>query len=140
MIVADTNLLAYLLLEGEHTDLAEQVLERDSHWIVPVLWRSEFRNILALYLRRDLLDLATARRLMEYGETLVAEREHTLPSALVLALVARSDCSAYDCEFVALAELRRTRLVTSDRKVLRAFPEVAISPRDFLAAPEISLP
>ncbi len=39
----------------------------------------------------------------------------------------RSDCSAYDCEYVALAKRLGVKLVTMDRKVLRAFPEVAVS-------------
>ncbi|MEN9805867.1 MAG: hypothetical protein RL756_375, partial [Pseudomonadota bacterium] len=52
MIVADSNVVAYLYLPGEHTAAAERLLEREPDWAAPILWRSEFRNILAGYLRR----------------------------------------------------------------------------------------
>jgi predicted nucleic acid-binding protein len=47
-------------------------------------------------------------------------------------LAARSACSAYDCEFVALARDLDVRLVTADRR-LRGLPDTAISPEDFAA-------
>ncbi len=131
MIVADTNLIAYLLLEGEHTEAAEQVLDRDSHWIAPLLWRSEFRNVLALYVRQQLLGLEQACRFMELGEVLMEGREYTLPSVPILELAESSGCAAYDCEFVALAKRSGVPLVTSDHRLLDAFPEVAVDPRRF---------
>ena len=45
----------------------------------------------------------------------------------VLELVRKSDCSAYDCELVALAVRLGIRLVTMDKKLLRAFPGDAVS-------------
>lgn len=133
MIVADTHLVAYLLLEGEHTEAAERVLDRDPHWIAPFLWRSEFRNVLAFYVRRKLLTLDQAYRFMELGEILLRGREFTLPSDPVLELAASSGCAAYDCEFVALAQRSEIPLVTSDRQVLTAFPDVAVDPLRFAA-------
>ena len=47
MIVVDSNVLASLYLPGEYTAAAEVLLEHDSDWAAPILWRSEFRNILA---------------------------------------------------------------------------------------------
>jgi len=52
VIVADTNLIAYLVIHSEFTSLAERVLALDGEWAAPLLWRSEFRNLLARYLRR----------------------------------------------------------------------------------------
>lgn len=49
MIVVDSNVLAYLYLPGEYSTAAEALLEQDSDWAAPILWRSEFRNILAGY-------------------------------------------------------------------------------------------
>jgi len=62
-------------------------------------------------------------------------REILPPSDLVLDLVAVSDCSAYDCEYVALARHLNVRLVTVDNKILRSFPETAIELDAFSASP-----
>lgn len=45
----------------------------------------------------------------------------------VLELVRDSDCSAYDCEFVALAKTLGTKLVTLDSQILGAFPDSAVT-------------
>jgi hypothetical protein len=51
----------------------------------------------------------------------------------VLELAKRSGCTSYDCEFVSVALDLGVRLVTSDRQVLTAFPETAVSPEAFVA-------
>jgi predicted nucleic acid-binding protein len=126
VIVVDTNVLAYLYLPSEYTPNAEALLVRDPEWVAPVLWRSEFRNILAGYLRRKTLPFDVARDLQAEAEGLLAGREHDVDSQRVLELVRDSDCSAYDCEFVAVALRLGVKLVTMDRKLLRAFPAHAV--------------
>ena len=131
MIVVDTNLIAYLLINGEWTQRAEAVKRRDPEWAAPLLWRSEFRNLLSLYIRQEIFDLDHAINLLRNAEEIMQGREHTISSASVVKLAASSRCSAYDCEFVALAQDLSVPLVTSDRKVLTAFPETAVSLEDF---------
>ncbi|HEU4754538.1 MAG TPA: type II toxin-antitoxin system VapC family toxin [Armatimonadota bacterium] len=133
MIVADSNLIAYLLIRSEQTPAAEAVLRKDASWAAPLLWRSEFRNVLALYLRRGHLTLADALQYMQEAEALLEDREYQVPSAPVLELSQRSGCTACDCEFVHLARELGVPLVTSDQRLLHAFPEVAVDPRDFAA-------
>ncbi len=127
MIVVDSNVVAYLYLPGEHTAKAEALLEQDPDWAAPVLWRSEFRNILAGYLRRKNLTFAQACGLQSEAEDLLAGSEFEVDSKVVLELVRDSDCSAYDCEFVALAQKLQVQLVTMDARVLKAFPKHAVS-------------
>jgi predicted nucleic acid-binding protein len=126
VIVVDTNVVAYLYLPGDFTARAESLLERDPEWAAPVLWRSEFRNILAGYMRRGVLTFDQARELQAEAESLLTGNEHDVDSNQVLELVRDSDCSAYDCEFVALAQQLDTRLVTMDAKLLKAFPQRAV--------------
>lgn len=132
MIVVDTNQIAYLLIGGERTELARQVLLRDPEWVAPLLWRSEFRSILAGYLRRNELPLPDALKLQAKAEQLLAGREHLVRSDRVLRLAASSGCSAYDSEFVAVARQLRVPLVTWDKEVLAAFPTVAMTPKGYL--------
>ncbi len=127
MIVVDSNVVAYLYLPGDYTDKAERLLQQDSDWAAPVLWRSEFRNILAGYMRRKTLTFAAARDLQREAESLLAGAEHEVDSRLVLELVRDSDCSAYDCEFAALAMTLGVKLVTMDSKLLKAFPRYAVA-------------
>ena len=62
----------------------------------------------------------------------MSNREYQISSLQVLKLVFQSDCSAYDCEFVALAKYLKTELVTQDKKILRNFPETAFSLESYL--------
>ena len=125
MIVVDTNVIAYFFLPGERTAAAERLLRRDREWAAPLLWRSELRNILATYVRRGDLDLVLAQRVASDAERLLRGREYAVQSDAVLAAAAASGCTAYDCEFAVLAEELRVPLVTTDKKILKAFPGTA---------------
>lgn len=97
MIVVDSNIIAYLYLPCEYTASAEALLERDPDWAAPMLWRSEFRNILAGYVRRKTISFEYALSLQSEAESLMEGSEFEVDSRAVLELVRDSDCSAYDC-------------------------------------------
>lgn len=127
MIVVDTNVVAYLWLPSDQTRYAEALLRSDPEWAAPVLWRSEFRNVLLGFVRRRELSLDAASRIMVGAEDHLRGREFAPPSLAVLELAAQSRCSAYDCEFVAVASDLGVPLVTSDRRVLADFPDLAVA-------------
>lgn len=131
MIVADTNLLIYLYVQGQRTQESEAVLRRDAVWTVPLLWRSEFRSALVGLIRTGALQLNDALAMSEEVERWLNGYEYSVLSPHVLTLATRSGCSAYDCEFVALAQDLEVLLVTSDRQILKAFPMIAVSPSEF---------
>jgi predicted nucleic acid-binding protein len=91
------------------------------------------RNVLAGYVKRGQLALATAHKIIEAAQAIFQQNEYEINSSQVLDLAAASGCSAYDCEFVALAQNFNIPLVSMDQQVLRAFPQVAISLERFLA-------
>lgn len=130
MIVADTNLIVYLYITGDQTPLAQAVLAKDPHWIVPPLWQSEFRNVLAGYIRRGMA-LPKAKQILKDALDTLEQHQVTPSTDLVLDLIAESDCTAYDCEFLALARQLDVPLVTSDRQLLIRFPSLATSLETF---------
>jgi len=132
MIVVDTNILLYFYLFSEYSIQAEQAFNRDSNWVAPFLWRSEFRNALMLYLRKKILTLEDISLMMQNAEAQMREHEYEVSSTTVINLAASSDCSAYDCEFVALAQELEVPLITVDKKVIRAFPKTAIPLEKFV--------
>jgi predicted nucleic acid-binding protein/plasmid stability protein len=126
MIVVDTNVIAYLYLDTAFTRRAEELLETDPEWAAPPLWRSEFRNILAGALRRGALKYDQALEILAEAEDLLSGYEQEVPTRQVMELVRDSDCTAYDCEFVALARQLGVKLVTHDSKLLKSFPKLAV--------------
>ena len=124
MIVADTNLIAYLIAGAPSAAAARS---HDPEWAAPMLWRSEYRSVLAGRICREQLPAGAAVELFEAAELLVINREYQADAARVLRLVAGSRCSAYDCEFVAVAQALGVPLVTADRRLAAEFPETAIA-------------
>lgn len=131
MIVADTNLIVYLFITGDQTSLAQEVLAKDPHWIVPPLWQSEFRNVLAGYIRRG-MKLSQAQEIMTEAMLTLEYRQIIPSSEKVFELISKSDCTAYDCEFIALAQQLNILLVTADKQLLERFPDSAIALEEFI--------
>lgn len=133
MIVADTSLVAYLLLAGERTEAAEAVLLRDAQWAAPPLWRSELRSVLVQHLRAGSLTPDEAAAVWARAEVLLAPDTPAPETGLVLQAALTRGLSAYDAEFVALAAELAVPLVTDDRRILEACLDLAISIDDFAA-------
>ncbi|MDF0649907.1 MAG: type II toxin-antitoxin system VapC family toxin [Nitrospira sp.] len=94
----------YMYVQEQRTAEGEAVLRRDPTWTVPLLWRSEFRNALIGLARRSALPLEAAATIMEEVERWLTGHEYSVVSRHVLNLAAQFGCSAYDCEFVTLAQ------------------------------------
>ena len=131
MIVVDTNIIGYLFLASNQALAVEKTLKKDSEWAAPILWRSEFRNVLASYLRKKLVTLQQAQQIINHALVLMRGREYEVSSNEVLRLVSESKCSTYDCVFIAVANDLNVPLVTLDKQLLREFPSVVISIKTF---------
>lgn len=127
MIVVDTNIIAYLYLKGQHTQHVEALVDQDPVWASPLLWQSEFCNVLTLYVRKKIITLHDAIEIIEQAKTLMSDNEYEVSPADVLELSKSSRCSAYDCEFVSLAKKLNVPMVTEDKQILADFPKIAVS-------------
>lgn len=130
MIVVDTNILTHFWLPSDSTDLCDLLFQKDPQWVAPILWRSEFRNVVTLYLRKELIDLAEALLIMEKAELQMKDQQFQVNSVQVLHHVSQSTCSSYDCEFVSLAKDLDLELISMDNQILREFPDIAKHPEN----------
>ena len=124
MIVADTNVLLYHYTSADFGKLTAALLAQDADWHAPLLWRSEFRNGLATFMRAGHLNVKQAAQYFQHAALFMQGREHEPDAARVLDLAAKSGCTAYDCEYVDIAERLAAPLITADRKLIKAFPAI----------------
>jgi predicted nucleic acid-binding protein len=131
MIVADTNVVVYLMIEGEKTATAQRTFRQDPSWFVPFLWRHEFLNVLVTYVRHGGIEIDEAIDIWHKSTLLFSpgEREVNMPQALRLA--SQHNISAYDAQYVALAMEMSVPYVTEDQQLLQAFPGIAVSMQEF---------
>lgn len=127
MIVVDTNLLAYAVVPGERTADVLALAGRDAEWIAPAIWRRELRNVLATLMRVRRLSLATSLAAFRTAEQLVADATVEPSTEQCLCVAARGGVSAWDAEFVFVAESLGLPLVTADKKLARAFPDRVVT-------------
>lgn len=136
MIVVDNDVISYFWLQqaSDRSEAARAVRRRDADWAASRLWRSEFRNVLRGYMAMELMTHPEALRYAEQAEADMAGSEHEVRTADVLRLVDETGHSAYDCEYVALAQALGVLLVSGDRQLVRLFPDTVRLLEDFAAA------
>ena len=126
MIVADSNVLAYYFA-GFASPLAEAAIQwrlRDADWRAPELWRSEFRNVLANYLRAKQLTSGSAVKIWREADAAMLSGTMAVDAERVLVLAAQFGCSACGCEYVELAQRLDVPLLTANKKLVAAFPKI----------------
>lgn len=131
MIVADTNLISYFAIRDARSELADAVCATDPVWVSPLLWRSEFRNTLVKYIQHAGMSLDAALLALRSAEAIIGAGEYKISSERVLELAVQSRCTAYDCEYIALAQELGVPLVTADKQLLKAFPKTAVALEKF---------
>ncbi len=124
MIVVDTNVVAYFFIEGTRTLAARALRRDDPDWRLPPLWRHEFLNVLATFTRQRGAGLDKARALWQAATRMLADREHDVDMAAALGMAVKKKISAYDAQFVLLAQTLKVRLVTEDLRLLKLFPSL----------------
>jgi predicted nucleic acid-binding protein len=135
MIVVDANVVAYYVIEGEKTALARELMRREPDWRLPQLWRHEYLNVLATYTRQGGATLDQTRVLWRRAVELFGAREHATDAEAALSLAVQAPVSAYDGQYLALAQQLGTVLVTEDRRLLKAFPAIARTMRAAASQP-----
>lgn len=128
MIVVDTNVLTYLLLEGQYVAECRELFKAEENWAAPSLWRFELTNIIATYERVSGMKRAQSLTAFDNAISIIADREYDIPVEHVLDCSARTGLSGYDATYVALAEGLKVTLYTYDKSILKACPKLAQRP------------
>jgi predicted nucleic acid-binding protein len=132
LIVVDSNIVTARNLTSSLTSVAQQVEERDPVWIVPVLWRYEFQNILATAIKSKEIKTEQALDIWEMASKILVENECEPSVSKVIDLVAQYGITAYDGQFISVALEMGIPCVTADRELQEKFPGIAISMDGFL--------
>ena len=135
MIVADTTALIALHTPGVPQPDARAALGRDDDWRVTPHWRSEFGNALLKLVRGRMISDAQAEEAIADAVATLTGRERSVPVLSIYRLARDSGCSSYDAEIVTLAQALGVRLLTHDKRLLRLFPGIALTPGDFARLP-----
>jgi predicted nucleic acid-binding protein len=133
MLLVDTNVAAYLLIQGDHTAAAQRLYILDSDWRSEAFLLVEFTNVLASSIAAKRMTLSLAVDLLARATTLFDGKLARIPHASVLAIAARRRVSAYDARFIALADQLGQRLVTEDSRLRAAAPALTQSLAEALA-------
>lgn len=131
MVVVDTNVLAYLLIEGDHTKAAQGLYAKDPDWQSEAFVLVEFSNILTTYTRTGALTREQGAKLLAEAETLLPPLPSVSHQEAYEAAV-EFGISAYDAKFIAIARHMKSKLVTEDAKLRKAVPAWTVSLSDAL--------
>lgn len=133
MIIADTCLVFHLFNETLLTAKAQEILNKDSQWKLPVLWREEYANVISKLARKEHRDIQEV--LDHFYQTLDELKNCEIPvdTGKALEISIEYKISVYDAHFIALAIDFDTILVTEDKEILNKCSRLALNLDDYLA-------
>ena len=133
MVIVDTNVVAYLLIHGDHTAAAQKLHARDPDWRSESFLLVEFTNVLASSIVTKRMTFPVAWDFLARTIALFEGKLARVAHPLVLEVAARHRVSAYDARFLALARQLGRPLVTEDTRLRAAAPALTQSLAEALA-------
>jgi len=132
MLLVDTNVLAYLLIDGDHTKAAQELRARDPDWRSEAFLLVEFTNVLASSVATKRMTRSLAEKFLAHAAALLDGKLARVSHGAVLKIATRHRVSAYDARFLALADELGQPLVTEDPRLRAAAPSLTQSISDAL--------
>ena len=132
VVLVDTNILAYLMIQGDRTAAAQQLFERDGDWCSEAFVMVEFSNVIATYVRVRALTQPQGTKLLAGAQAHIPTL-HSVANAQALENAMQYGISAYDARFISLAKQLKLKLITEDVKLRVAVPSWTMSLDDALA-------
>jgi predicted nucleic acid-binding protein len=126
VVLVDTNVLAYLLIEGDRTTEAQALYAKDPDWQSEAFELVELTNILTTYTRTGALTREQGIKLLAEAETLLLPLT-SVSHQEAYEVAVEFGISAYDARFIALARQMKSKLVTEDAKLRKAVPAWTMS-------------
>lgn len=130
--VVDTNVVAYLLLGTEaFVDEARLCFEQVATPLAPAHWEAELANVIWMATRAGVLAASDAAVRLGLARRLGIESVATATlcqGALLRSM--NSGVTVHDTLFVELSARTACPLVTFDKALLKAFPDLARRPRE----------
>jgi predicted nucleic acid-binding protein len=131
MIVVDANIIIYWATDAPEADQVARLREHDADWRTAPLWRQEFTSAMLKLMRARQMDLKRANQAIDRAEDWATPRELTVSQTDALHVALRDGISAYDAQYVALAEALGTRCATADKSLSRKCPHSTMLLSDF---------
>ena len=136
MIVVDANVVVAFLLDTPLALEAREIHSRDADWMTLPLCPFEVWNALLQETKAKKLTLHSATAAAETAMRLITTRSDGCDPSTVLTTANSTGLTAYDATYVVLARSLGVVLVTEDKQILRACPDVARSMKQLLGKDE----
>lgn len=133
MLLVDSSVIVPLFIRTDSSDLAQKLCARDNLWRTEPFALIELSNVLATYERARYLTGQTAREALEEAQQFLKPFLVSVEYHAALETAIRHRVTAYDARFLALADQFGKRLITEDRKLRAAAPNLTQSVADALA-------
>jgi predicted nucleic acid-binding protein len=133
VVFVDKNLVADLLIDGDHTEVAQELRCRDPDWRNEAFLLVEFTNVLASSIATKRMSNTLAEDILSEAITLLDGKLVRIAHASVLSIAVRYRVTAYDARFLAVAQQLGIPLVTQDAKLRSAAPALTQSVAEALA-------
>jgi predicted nucleic acid-binding protein len=132
MIVVDVNILLYHAIQGPFTSMISQLVVKDDEWYTSFFWQFEFLNALRAMVKARQLRFDEAIAALDSTSRKIANGLRSAMQAQVLRSAIQYDISAYDAQYIAVAEQMGIPCVTADAPLVRKVPTVAVLLSDFV--------
>lgn len=132
MIVVDTNIIVNFCIQAKQSEQARAIYDHDSVWVMPELWQHEFLNVLATFLRFEKAALESLNEAWLFAINHFRQSTMAINMPLALKLAGELNISAYDSQYLTLAQTLNVPLITEDKELLKKAPKSAYSMKAFL--------
>ena len=119
VIVVDASVVAYLLIEGELTDVARELYRVDSDWVTPPILNHEILSILAAVGTEE-QSSHSVEVIWRDVRALLGTRQQVPDPVNSLRLAVEFGISGFDAQYLSLAQQLNLPLITGDARLIEA--------------------